>query len=156
MTHAVTLTLDPKKIDAYTSAFNRSLTRHHPEMIERYQSSVNLFANMLDRQLFGNRRERCGSPLFFVPVIDGLVAGQVPHFHCSVGIPENRFDVLEQRVSDAWRRVPFSGFSVKVEPYRDEGWLTYSTKGSKFANRESIDWLNIRLPKSPDLITTES
>jgi hypothetical protein len=91
-----------------------------------------------------------------VPVIEGLNNGQVPHFHCSVGIPENRFDVFEQKVLDAWQRVPFSGFAVKVVPYRDEGWLTYSTKGSKYANRESIDWLNVRIPRSPDLITTKS
>lgn len=34
--------------------------------------------------------------------------------------------------------------------------ITYSTKGSKYANRESIDWLNVRIPRSPDLITTKS
>jgi hypothetical protein len=156
ITHAVTLTLDPKKIDAYTAAFSRSLTRNHSEMIERYKDSVGLFAHLLDRSLFGNMSQRKGSPLLFVPVIEGLNNGQVPHFHCSVGIPENRFDVFEQKVLDAWHRVPFSGFSVKVVPYRDEGWLTYSTKGSKFPNRESIDWLNVRIPRSPDLITTKS
>lgn len=156
VTHAVTLTLDPKKIDAFTAAFSRSLTRNHPEMIERCQASMKLFANILDRSLYGNMGQRCGSPLFFVPVIEGLNNGQVPHFHCSVGITENRFDVFEKKVLDAWQRVPFSGFAVKVVPYRDEGWLTYSTKGSKFLNRESIDWQNVRVPPSPSLITTES
>jgi hypothetical protein len=58
ITHAVTLTLDPKKIDAYTAAFSRSLTRNHPEMIERYKDSVGLFAHLLDRSLFGNMSQR--------------------------------------------------------------------------------------------------
>ena len=101
-------------------------------------------------------RQRSGSPLFFVPVIEGLNNGQVPHIHCCVGIPENRFGVFEQKVVQAWKKVPFSGFSVKVEPYRDEGWLAYSTKGSKFPNRISIDWTNIRVPVSPSLITAKS
>lgn len=156
ITHAVTLSLDPKKIDAYIGAFNRSLTRNHPEMVERYQDSVKLFANILDRSLFGNMNQRAGSPLFFVPVIEGLNNGQVPHLHCCVGIPENRFNVFEQKVSDAWKKVPFSGFQIKVEPYRDAGWLSYSTKGSKFINRPSIDWLNVRIPSSPNSVTTES
>ena len=156
ITHAVTLTFDPKKIDAYTAAFSRSLTRNHADMVERYKDSVGRFAHLLDRSLFGNMSQRKGSPLLFVPVIEGLNNGQVPHFHCSVGIPDNRFDVFEEKVMGAWQRVPFSGFAVKVVPYRDEGWLTYSTKGSKYANRESIDWLNVRIPRSPDLITTKS
>jgi hypothetical protein len=156
ITHAITLTLDPKKIDAYVSQFTRSLTRNHPEMVVRYQDSVRLFANILDRSLFGNVSKRIGNALLFVPVIEGLGNGQIPHFHCSVGVHESRFQVLEAKVLSAWRRVPFSGFSVKVVPYRDEGWLTYSTKGSKFINRESIDWQNVRLPKNPDFITTKS
>lgn len=156
ITHAVTLTFDPKKIDAYTAAFSRSLTRNHPEMIERYQDSVKLFANILDRSLYGNMGQRIGSPLLFVPVIEGLNNGQIPHFHCSVGITESRFDVFEQKVLIAWQRVPFSGHAVKVEPYRDAGWLSYSTKGNKFINRPSIDWLNVRIPSSPNSVTTES
>lgn len=156
ITHAVTLTFDPKKIDAYTAAFSRSLTRNHPEMIKRYQHSIKLFANILDRSLYGNMGQRMGSPLVFVPVIEGLNNGQNPHFHCSVGITENRFDVLEEKVLNAWRKVPFSGHAVKVVPYRDKGWLDYSNKGSKFPNRESIDWMNIHIPVSPNLITTKS
>ena len=156
ITHAVTLTFDPKKIDAYTAAFSRSLNRNHPEMIERYKNSVGKFAHYLDRSLYGNRGQRMGSPLLFVPVIEGVNNGQIPHFHCSVGITENRFDVFEEKVLNAWQQMPFSGHAVKVVPYRDEGWLTYSTKGSKYPNRESIDWLNVRIPRSPDLITTKS
>lgn len=155
-THAVTLTFDPKKIDAYTGVFNRSLTRNHPEMVERYQDSMRLFANALDSSLFGNMRKRSGSPLLFVPVIEGLNDGQIPHFHCSVGIPESRFAAFEMKVMDAWKDVPFSGFSILVEPYRDEGWLNYSTKTSKFLTRESIDWMNVRVPRNPSLVTTES
>ncbi len=156
VTHAVTLTLDPKKIDAYTGQFSRSLTRNHPEMISRYQDSVKLFVNILDRSLFGNMSNRFGSPLFFVPVIEGLNRGEIPHFHCSVGVPETRFEVFEEKIIRAWKRVPFSGFSVKVVPYRDAGWLNYSTKGSKFTNRESIDWMNVRIPENPNPVATKS
>jgi hypothetical protein len=110
------MTLDPKKIDAYTTDFSRSLTRNHPEMIERYKDSVGQFAHFLDRSLFGNMSQRKGSPLLFVPVIEGLNNGQVPHFHCSIGIPENRFDVFEQKVLDAWHIQPREASSPIVSP----------------------------------------
>jgi hypothetical protein len=155
-THALTLTFDSKKIYAYLWQFSRSLTRNHPEMISRYQDSVKLFVNILDRSLFGNMANRFGSPLLFVPVMEGLNRGEIPHFHCSVGVPETRFEVFEEKVIRAWKRVPFSGFSVKVEPYRDAGWLGYTTKECKFFNRESIDWMNIRTPVVPKPVTTKS
>jgi len=156
ITHAVTLTMDPKKIDAFTRQFSRSMTRNDPEMISRYQDNMRLFVNILERSLFGNMGKRFGSQLFFVSVIEGLNKGEIPHFHCSVGVPESRFAVFDAKVTDAWKRVPFSGFSVKVVPYRDAGWLAYSTKGSMFINRESIDWMNVRIPRNPNPVATSS
>jgi hypothetical protein len=156
VTHAVTLTLDPKKISAFTSQFSRSVSINDREMIERYQDSLRQFIDKLDKALFGNSSKRHGNRLLFVPVIEGLSNGEVPHFHCSVGIPADRAEVFEEQVKACWSRVPFSGFQIMVEPYRDAGWLSYSTKGSKFINRPSIDWLNVRIPSSPNSVTTNS
>lgn len=156
VTHAVTLTFDPKKISAFTSEFSRSVSINHKEMIERYQDSLRHFINKLDKALYGNSSKRHGNRMLFVPVIEGLNNGEVPHYHCSVGISKDRADVFEDKVKICWAQVPFAGFQIKVEPYRDAGWLSYSTKGCKFINRPSIDWLNVRIPSSPNSVTTES
>jgi hypothetical protein len=146
ITHALTLTFSPDKITAYTRAFSRSVSIHDKEMVERYQDSLRLFVRLLDTSLFGNASKRYGDKMLFVPVLEGLNQGQVPHFHCSVGIPTDRAEVFESKVKEAWSKAPFSGFQIKVEPYRDAGWLGYSVKESKFPNRLSIDWSNIRVP----------
>jgi hypothetical protein len=156
VTHAVTLTFDPKKIAAFTGQFNRSVSINEKEMVERYQDSLRHFINRLDRALFGNASQRHGNRLLFVPVIEGLNNGEVPHYHCSVGISQDRAEEFAEKVKTCWSQVPFSGFQIKVESYRDAGWLSYSTKGSKFINRPSIDWQNIRIPSSPNSVTTKS
>lgn len=156
VTHAVTLTFDPKKVMAFTGKFNRSVAINDKEMVERYQESLRNFINRLNRALYGNSAHRSANRLLFVPVIEGLNNGEVPHYHCSVGISKDRAEVFEEKVKACWAQVPFAGFQIKVEPYRDAGWLSYSTKGSKFINRPSIDWLNVRIPSSPNSVTTES
>jgi hypothetical protein len=50
ITHAVTLTLDPKKIDAYTAAFNRSLTRNlrtSKKVVSIFKKSQTILKNEL-------------------------------------------------------------------------------------------------------------
>lgn len=123
VTHAVTLTFDPKKVMAFTGQFNRLVAINDKEMVGRYQESLRHFINKLDKALFGNSSKRHGNRMLFVPVIEGLSNGEVPHFHCSVGIPVDRVEVFEEQIKACWSQVPFSGFQIKVEPYRDAGWL---------------------------------
>lgn len=154
VTHAVTLTFSPAKIHAFLNAFDRSLKLNSPEMIERYQESLRRFVRYLDTYLFGNLSKRNKSPLFFVAVLEGQNDDEVPHFHCSIGIPKNRNDAFEKAVKECWSKVSFSGYQIKVEHYRDATWLNYSNKHTKYIDRVSIDWPSIRLPSQS--VTTKS
>jgi hypothetical protein len=61
-------------------------------------------------------------------------------------VSEDRFEVVESKVKAIWADAPFGGHQVVVKPYRGHGWVGYSTKNTLFANRESIDWMNVLLP----------
>jgi hypothetical protein len=142
ITHALTLTFDIDRLWRFLHKGNVAKSLNHPEVIELLQGSMRYFKWKLDKALYGNRRGK----LFFVPILEGLKDGQKPHYHCLLGVSEDRFNVIESTVKAMWADAPFGGHQVVVKPYRDHGWVGYSTKNALFVNRESIDWMNILLP----------
>lgn len=142
ITHAVTLTFDIHRLWRALHKGEISKSLHHPDVLELLHGSMRYFKMKLDKSLYGNRRGR----LFFVPILEGLNDGQKPHYHCLLGVSEDRFDVVESKVKAMWADAPFGGHQVVVKPYRDHGWVGYTTKNALFANRENIDWMNVLLP----------
>jgi len=143
-THALTLTFKPSKIYAYTSAFNSSVPMGSSRMIEGYQESMRLFIRKMNKSLYGSSGVR-QKKLVIVPALEGLFGGKVPHYHCCLGVDDDKFASLTDSVKEAWKDVPFAGYEVKVEPYRDSGWLTYINKFSNNPNAITIDWDNTNL-----------
>ncbi len=142
ITHSLTLTFDCRHLLRTLNKYQSSQTLNHPDVVEWLQASMRYFKNRLNKSLYGNRRGR----ILLIPVIEGLGIDQKPHYHCHLGVSKDRFDAVEAKVKSIWKEVPFGGTQVVVKPYRDHGWVGYSTKNTLFANRESIDWMNILLP----------
>lgn len=142
ITHALTLTFDINHLWNALRKGNIAKPLNHPDVLELLHGSMRYFKWKLDKSLCGNRRGK----VLFVPVLEGLNDGQKPHYHCLLGIGEDRFDVVESKVKTIWADSPFGGHQVIVKPYRDHGWVGYTTKNALFANRESIDWMNVLLP----------
>lgn len=142
ITHALTLTFDINHLWNALRKGNITKPLNHPDILELLHGSMRYFKWKLDKSLYGNRRGN----VLFVPVLEGLNDGQKPHYHCLLGVGEDRFDVVESKVKTIWADSPFGGHQVIVKPYRDHGWVGYTTKNALFANRESIDWMNVLLP----------
>jgi hypothetical protein len=140
-THALTLTFRPARINAYTKKLNNSLVMCSPEMVLQYKESMRQFIRRLNKSIYGSAGVR-KNKLVIVPVIEGLFGDKVPHYHCCVGVEPSKFDMLETSIKESWSEVPFSGNQIKVEPYRDSGWLTYINKFSQTPNQITIDWEN--------------
>ena len=145
-THAVTLTFNPQRIRHISNKLSNSQILSRNELLELQKKSVHYFANRLNRSLFGNSTARHGNRLLLVPVIEGLFDGAKVHYHCAIGIPQDRFQAIEAKVRDAWRHAPLSGSQVDVQPYRSRGWLGYMNKQAKYINRECVDWDNVLIP----------
>jgi len=145
-THAITLTFNPQRIRYISNKFSNSQMITKTELLELQKKSIHCFANRLNKLLFGNTTARHGNKLLLVPVIEGLFDGAKVHYHCAIGIPPDRFQVLEAKVRDAWRHAPLSGNQVDVQPYRNRGWLGYMNKQAKYINRECVDWGNVLIP----------
>lgn len=145
-THAITLTFNPKRIN-YMLNKNRDdkfITKN--ELLDLQKKSFNCFANRLNKSLFGNASIRYGNKLLLIPILEGLMGDCRVHYHCVLGVPADRFNVIEEKVKNAWFHAPLTGSEVMVKAYRNSGWLAYSTKQAKFMNRECIDWGNVRFP----------
>lgn len=146
-THFVTLTLDAKRIDAYINGCHTKRDRNDPKMVAMYQRSMRHFLSRLQKSLYGNLARHGRSPLLFVPIIEGLKHGEVPHFHCFAHVTSDRHERLEQIIKDCWMKVQFAGFEVKTLKYRDRGALRYGAKDALSLHRENVDWLNVQMPK---------
>jgi hypothetical protein len=146
-THFVTLTLDAKRIDAYINGSHNKRDRHDPDLVKLYQRSMRHFLSRLQKTLYGNLARHDRSPLLFVPIIEGLKHGEVPHFHCFAHVTSDRHERLEQIIKDCWMKVQFAGRQIDVQNYRDRGALRYGAKNALSLHRESVDWLNVQMPK---------
>ena len=145
-THAITLTFNPQRIRYICNRMSNSRMLTKIELLGLKKKSFRYFANRLNKSLFGNATSRHGNRLLMVPVIEGLFDGGKVHYHCAIGIPEDRFQAIEMKVRDAWRHAPLSGNQVDVQPYRNRGWLGYMNKQARYINRECIDWDNVLIP----------
>lgn len=145
-THAITLTFNPKIIRHVINKVSSSKMMTKAELLELQKKSFNYFANRLNKSLFGNTTARHGNKLLLVPIFEGLFENGKAHYHCAMGVPQERFEVIEMKVREAWKHTPLSGNQVDVQPYRNSGWLAYISKQAKYINRECIDWENVRVP----------
>jgi hypothetical protein len=147
-THAATLTFDFTKIWRFANSpkHNRVITQK--EMIELLRKSFGCFVTKLNRSLYGNASWRHGEKLLLVGVIEGLYQEGKMHYHCAIGVPDDRLEIAKKKIIECWRDVPFSGHHNKVEDYRDAGWLGYINKEVKYLNRQNIDWDHVRVPAS--------
>ena len=145
-THAVTLTFNSRQITNFINKANTFKMITKADMLILQKKSMNYFANRLNKSLFGNVSVRHGNRLLWVPILEGVCGDQKVHYHCSLGVPHDRFNAIEMKIREAWEHTPFSGNHVDVQPYRNSGWLGYSSKQAKYINRECIDWDNVRIP----------
>lgn len=147
-THALTLTFNPSRIYAYTRVFNKSIDMQSEIMVPKYQDSMRRFIRYMNKDLYGSSGVK-NKKMVIVPVIEGLFGNNTPHYHCCIGVDKEKFDGIEASVKNSWAKVPFSGYEIKVVPYRDSGWLTYINKISQNPNQITIDLDNANLgPKS--------
>ncbi len=142
ISHAVTLTFDIKHLTNCLRNARRSITLHDPYVLNLIHGSMGYFKIKLNKSLYGNQRGR----ILFIPILEGLSSSENPHYHCLLGVDQDRKDVVEEKVKQLWPKAPFGGHQIVVKPYRDHGWIGYTTKQTLFVNRESIDWMNVLLP----------
>lgn len=147
-THALTLTFNEKKIWRFENKVSNTRLLKKDEMLCLRKQSFRYFGKRLACSLFGNSSMRHGEKLLLIGCIEGLRLGERPHYHCMLGVPESRFEVLEKKVRDAWTSAPFAGKELALERYYGSNWTDYSAKSSRYIDRECIDWDNIRIPTS--------
>lgn len=145
-THAITLTFNSAMIKNFINKASPFKFIAKADLLELQKKSFRCFANRLNKSLFGNLTIRHGNRLLLVPILEGLNGDSKVHYHCALGVSQDRFEAIEMKVRDAWKHAPFSGNQVDVQPYRNSGWLGYISKQAKFINRECIDWDNVRIP----------
>lgn len=129
-------------------AMDSRLTLNSDPLVELYKANMRTFKWRLAKRLYGNAYQRHGRPLVWIPVLEGLRFGQKPHYHCMLGVSEDRFPDLEQRIQAIWADMPFGGDRVSVERYRDQGWISYSTKSVMSLDLSGIDWDNVLVPQA--------
>lgn len=147
-THALTLTFDEKHLWRFEAKVNRTRPLDTTELLALRNKSFRYFGIRLSRLLFGNACTRSGEKLLLIGCLEGLRAGERPHYHCALGVPRNRFGVLEQKVRRAWDASPFSGKEICLKDYYSSNWPSYALKNARYLDRESIDWDNARIPAS--------
>jgi hypothetical protein len=145
-THFITLTFNPTRIRDLINSVRSSKMIDRKELLGLQKRSFRCFSNCLNKSLFGNASERYGNKLLLVPILEGLFEGGRAHYHCVMGVPQDRFQAVEAKVREAWKQAPLSGHQVDVQPYRNSGCLGYVTKQAKYINRECIDWDNVLVP----------
>lgn len=146
ITHFVTLTFDAKRIDSLIDRNPQYKGRSDPHLVEMYQRSMRHFLKRLQKTLYGNSAKRRHSRLLFIPILEGLQVGEVPHYHCLAGVSSDRADGLTKVVKSCWARIQFAGQQIKVLPRISSGCIRYSAKNATSLTRESVDWLNIQQP----------
>lgn len=120
-----------------------------PELLALYSKALRQFGHTLNRSLFGNAAGRNGKSALMVPSFEGLQKDKKPHIHLAVGIPEDRFMGIEDKVQQAWTSAtPFAGYTEVKPTYCNAGWNLYIAKEAVFTDRQSIDWWSVMLPKS--------
>lgn len=147
-THALTLTYDERHIMRLENSRKSRGVLSAEDVLSLRRKSFGLFGKYLSSSLFGNSFSRSGEKLLLIGCLEGLRAGEHPHYHCVLGVPKDRFDALEHKVTNAWKQVPFSGKEVKLVPLYSNGWTSYSLKNARYIDRENIDWDNVRIPAS--------
>lgn len=147
-THSVTLTFHPTKIRSVLRRAGLDMTLNDKSLVKQYKKEMRYFSCLLRRSLFGKSAERRHSSFLFVPVLEGLETNKMPHFHCTVGVDAKRFNVVEEKIFECWKRTRFSGYHNEVKPFRDEGWLDYINKKTMSINQQAIDWDNVLVPSS--------
>jgi hypothetical protein len=145
-THALTLTFNSALIKNFINKASPFKSIAKADLLNLQKKSFRCFANRLNKSLFGNATARHGNRLLLVPILEGVSGDQKVHYHCALGVPENRFEAIEMKVREAWKHAPLSGHHVDIQPYRNCGWLGYINKQAKYVNRECIDWDNVRIP----------
>lgn len=150
-THAVTLTFDPKKIFSFIKRNQMNFALNDDYLIECYQSEMRYFSTLLKRSLYGKSIERYGERLLLIPVLEGLESGNVPHYHCTIGVDSGRINAATDQIITCWTQTRFCGYHHDVKPFRDEGWFDYITKRCTTPEVDVIDWMNICVPTSPQL-----
>lgn len=148
VTHAVTLTLLPFAVRAFTNKLNHSLTMNSPELVDLYSKALRKFGHTLNRSLYGNAAQRHGKSALMIPSFEGLQNKKKPHIHLAVGIPEDRFTNFATKIQQAWSSsTPFAGYTDTQPTYDNGGWSHYITKEAVFIDRQSIDWQSVILSK---------
>jgi hypothetical protein len=145
--HAVTLTFNHTKVRRQLMAIDSTLTLGSDTMVELYKANMRTFKWSLAKSLYGNAWKRFDKPFVWIPVLEGIQSGSKPHYHCILGVGEDRHQGLEQQIKTVWQTVPFSGDRVTVEAYRDGGWINYCTKSTGWLDRQGIDWENVLVPR---------
>lgn len=147
-THALTLTFDERHIWRFENDLRNPTIPTAEQMLAKRKQSFRHFGQRLSRLLFGNACQRSGEKLLIIGCLEGLRAGERPHYHCSLGVPKDRFPVLGAMVSLAWSHTHFAGIEPTLKPYYSNDWISYSTKNARYVDRECIDWDNVRIPAS--------
>jgi len=150
LTHAATFTFNERRVWRFIEASAQFVTPHDEGMIALLRKTMRLFQRRLERSLYGNAAKRYGQRLLFIPMLEGLRCGEFPHYHAALGVDEARAASLLSNIKRAWTSLPFAGHHIELAPYRDQGWLSYSTKAAYRVNQHSIDWESVSVPlRSP-------
>ena len=105
-----------------------TLTCHRPTTEEGIKKTAEHYLKRLDQDCFGKAHLRCrrGSRVgSFVSY--GLGAnGDHPHLHLSLVLPKDmKAETFEKKIKKCARRTKNLNREMKIEQYRDEGWLRY-------------------------------
>jgi len=84
---------------------------------------------LLDFRCFGRRRVERGAYVPSVAVAGWGVYGDNPHLHFALAAPAGMTHlVFARNVHAAARKLVWANCQMRIEPYRDAGWLTYMAR----------------------------
>ena len=153
-THAITLTFNEHRIAQFNKRIKSLKVFEGQSLIELQRKSLTCFRRKLNKSLFGAVAQRYENKLLLIPMSHGLYTGGRLHYHCAIGIPEDRFEAIDMKVRAAWKAAPLSGHHIDIKPYRSSEWLGYMNRETKYINRECIDWSNVCVPSVPGQFPT--
>jgi hypothetical protein len=123
LTHACTFTF-------HQEAGGVALT---PERIWKYWGN---YCKLLNRKLYGHAAKRHNRTLLILPALHGASGTTRLHMHAAIGCVDGdfNFEELKAMICDSWRTIRWAQPDIKIDPYRDSGWIDYMLREHKSVN----------------------
>lgn len=104
----------------------------------------------LNRTIYKHAVKRYGKSLVILPTLHGEGSHKRLHFHAAIGCVDRKlaYDKLKVVIEMCWRRLRgWTDKHLDIQPYKDEGWISYMLHESDRLDLHSVDITRCCLPK---------